>query len=54
MIKAERSFCNRVGGFKVFDKMELFSVLFADSFRAGVLCIHSAAVCTLWAHCGIV
>ena len=29
MIKAEMSICNRVGGFKVFDKMELFSVLFA-------------------------
>jgi hypothetical protein len=54
MIKAEMSFCNRVGGFEVFDKMELFIVLFADSFRAGVFCLLSAAVCTLWAHCGIV
>jgi hypothetical protein len=54
MIKSEMSFCNRVGGVKVFDKMELFSVLFADSFTAEVLCLLSAAVCTLWAYCGIV
>lgn len=54
LIKAEMNFCNRVGGFKVFDKMELFIVLFADSFRAGVLCLLSAAVCTQWTHCGIV
>jgi len=53
MIKAEMSFHNRVGGVKVFDKMELFSVLFADSFTADVLCLLSATVCTLgslWDH----
>ena len=54
VIKAEMSLCNRVGGFKVFVKMELCSVLFADSLRAGVLCLLSAAVCTLQTHCGIV
>jgi len=47
MIKAEMSFCNRVGGVKVFDKMELFSGLFADFFGAEVLRLLSAAVCTL-------